>query len=75
MAIYVVATKRECRGQGRTAIDAISELPETNIIGRSNQDRVVIESHETESQIQSRVGNSYHVERELLHVFSTLDRK
>jgi len=67
MTTYIVATRRECRGQGRTAAEAVSRLPGVRVKGRSNPDRVVIESAHDADQIRSKVGPSFHVEPEIRH--------
>jgi hypothetical protein len=67
MATYVVATRRECRGRGRTAAEAVARLPGVRVKGTSNPDRVVIESAYDADQIQSGVGPSFYVEREIKH--------
>jgi hypothetical protein len=67
MATYVVATRRECRGQGRTAAEAVARLPGVRVKGASNPDRVVIESAQHADQIRSGVGPSFHVESEIRH--------
>jgi hypothetical protein len=67
MTTYVVATRRECRGHGRTAKEAVARLPGVRIKGASNPDRVVIESAYDADHIRSGVGPSFYVEPEIRH--------
>jgi len=67
MTTYVVATRRECRGQGRTAAEAVARLTGVRVKGASDPDRVVIESAHDADQIRSGVGPSFHVEPEIKH--------
>jgi hypothetical protein len=67
MTTYVVATRRECRGRGLTAAEAVARLPGVRVKGASNPDRVVIESVHDADQIRSGVGPSFRVEPEIRH--------
>jgi hypothetical protein len=73
MAVYVVATRRECRGRTRTAAEVVSSLRGVKIRGSANPDRVVIESAEAVDELRSRLGASYYVEPEVGH--RTLSRR
>jgi hypothetical protein len=67
MTTYVVATRRECRGRGRTAAEAVARLSGVRVRGGSNPDRVVIESAHNADEIRLKIGPSFHVEPEIRH--------
>jgi len=46
MATYIVAKRRESRGIGQSAVDAVKHLPDVRIKGASNPDLVVFEAPE-----------------------------
>lgn len=68
MSRYIVATKREARGDGISAAQRLQGLSDIEIQSEGNSDRVIIESSpQTVEEIQRRFGEKLLVEPEILH--------
>jgi hypothetical protein len=63
MAEYVVAKRREYRGQGATAFEAVTDLPGVTVTGAGNPDRICVEGPKNLGEIlKERLGLMFLIE-------------